>query len=71
MAALCLPQSGSSQSHVAWWLTPTKFTNKFALHLLRPPLYNNCQGFEMEIVGHELVTWKDVKVFNVARDGHQ
>ena len=70
MAALCLPQSRSSQNHVAWKLTSTKFTNKFAIHLMRPPLCNDCQGLEREIVG-QLVTWKDVKVFNVTRGGQQ
>ena len=51
MAALCLPQSRSSQNHVAWTLTSTKFTNKFAIQLMRPSLCNDYQGFEMEIVG--------------------
>ena len=45
MAAVCLPESGYLQSHIAKSLAPAKFTKKLALQCLGVPFCEDCQRY--------------------------
>ena len=50
MAAVCLSESGSLQSHIARSLAPAKFTKKLAVQCLGVPFCEDCQRYSLKLL---------------------
>ena len=50
MVAVCLPESGSLQSHIARSLAPAKFTKKLAVQCVGVPFCEDCQRYILKLL---------------------